>query len=380
MNASVNRTLVQQVYYAARDGYSKMLYFLLSDKPNGTISHVLENKVFDNGQLCTPLIIGAKNGHNSIVRLLLSKFAPSPEQEGTVRFDGHIIEGATGLWCAAAAGHQKVVSTFIEFHADVNHATRSNSTPLRAACFDGRLDIVSFLIENGANVNLSNNFSNTCLMIASYRGHLDVVLHLVSKGADLNDRARCGASALHFAAESGHVAIVKELLESGASFLRNSNGVTPLISAADRSRTDVVAYLICENVCSRSDKIDALEILGASFANDKDSYDIRMAYHFLELSMLERFADGKETIAKKLSEPIEAYQNRVESRTLEQLRSIRDDPNALHMECLVIRERILGLANPEVRTKYFLFSRDVDASGSAAMTPMFPRLLKLASR
>jgi ankyrin repeat protein len=34
--------------------------------------------------------------------------------------------------------------------ANVNSTTRTNSTPLRAACFDGHYDIVKFLVAHGA--------------------------------------------------------------------------------------------------------------------------------------------------------------------------------------------------------------------------------------
>lgn len=32
-------------------------------------------------------------------------------------------------------------------------------------------------------------------------------------------------------------------------------------------------------------KIDALELMGASFANDKDNYSLNKAYHYLMLAM-----------------------------------------------------------------------------------------------
>lgn len=57
----------------------------------------------------------------------------------------------------------------------MNHATKTLSTPLRAACFDGRLDIVKYLVRHGADIHKANKYNNTCLMIASYKGHLDVV-------------------------------------------------------------------------------------------------------------------------------------------------------------------------------------------------------------
>ena len=45
---------------------------------------------------------------------------------------------------------------------------------------------------------------------------------------------------------------------------------------------------------------------------------------------------------------IPAYENWEESQTLERLESIRNRPNALHMESLAIRERILGRHNPDL--------------------------------
>lgn len=36
---------------------------------------------------------------------------------------------------------------------------------------------------------------------------------------------------------------------------------------------------------SQFQKIDALELMGASFANDKDNYSLNKAYHYLLLAM-----------------------------------------------------------------------------------------------
>ena len=40
-----------------------------------------------------------------------------------------------------------LVESLVNAGADVNHVTKTNSTPLRAACFEGRLDIVKYLCE-----------------------------------------------------------------------------------------------------------------------------------------------------------------------------------------------------------------------------------------
>ena len=70
----------------------------------------------------------------------------------------------------------QTVKRLVRAGADVNHTTTSNSTPLRAACFEGKLDIVAFLVEKGgADVNIANKYDNTCLMISAYKGHEDIV-------------------------------------------------------------------------------------------------------------------------------------------------------------------------------------------------------------
>ena len=59
----------------------------------------------DNGQHCSALIIAARNGHDKVVHMLLSKFSPPLEQEGRVMSDECVVEGATALWCAAGTLH-----------------------------------------------------------------------------------------------------------------------------------------------------------------------------------------------------------------------------------------------------------------------------------
>ena len=55
-----------------------------------------------------------------------------------------------------------------------------------------------------------------------------------------------------------------------------------------------------------------------------------------------------EVVEKVLAEPVAAYDNWRETRTQEELERIGVDSNAVHMEGLAIRERILGSDNPEV--------------------------------
>lgn len=111
------------------------------------------------------------------------------------------------------------------------------------------------------------------------------VSFLLEKGANPNERAHCGATALHFAAECGHVAVVKELLKYKAEFMENENGMTPIKAAAERTRAEVVEYLIGRSEVSKEEQIEALELLGASYANDKENYCLESAFKYLQRAM-----------------------------------------------------------------------------------------------
>lgn len=85
-------------------------------------------------------------------------------------FDGEMIECASPLWCAAAAGHLALVKLLVKHGARVNSITQTHSTPLRAACFDGHFDIVRFLVTHGAGMNYRNkknkyNYFNNYIII-----------------------------------------------------------------------------------------------------------------------------------------------------------------------------------------------------------------------
>ncbi|KAJ8417181.1 hypothetical protein AAFF_G00284080 [Aldrovandia affinis] len=341
-------SLAGYVYKAASEGRVLTLAALLLNHSTSETRYLLSYVTQSAGQRSTPLIIAARNGHAKVVRLLLDHYRVDTEQTGTVRFDGYVIDGATALWCAAGAGHFEVVRLLVLHNANVNHTTVTNSTPLRAACFDGRLDIVRYLVEHCADIGIANKYDNTCLMIAAHKGHADVVRFLLERGADPNAKAHCGATALHFAAEAGHLDIVKELVRGRASMAVNGNGMTPLKVAAESCKADVVQLLLTHADCDPGSRVEALELLGASFANDRENYDILKTYYYLYLGMMERHRDPANVVAKEVMSPVEAYGGRTECRTPQELEVIRQDRDALHMEGLIVRERILGSDNIDV--------------------------------
>ena len=167
-------------------------------------------------------------------------------------------------------------------------------------------------------MNARNNYEGNPLHSACYRGHVSVATYLINKGAFTDAQSKSGLTALHCAVDIGHVEIVRQLLAFGASQLPNNQGLTPLLYACNFCSIEIVEYLIKRPECTKEQRIDALELLGATIANDK-SRDIKKAYSYMKRGMEIRHEDPAHPLFKKKMEPVEAYQNRKESQTLEEL-------------------------------------------------------------
>ena len=338
--------IVTNVYKAARDGSSD-LTDLLKRLKNEQRKTALETKTKDGSHFVTPLIIAAHNGHLNSVKILLS-YKADIEARGTLKMEDQVSEACTPLWAAASAGHLDVVKLLLEQNADVDSKTSTGSTPLRAAAHDGLLDVVRCLVESGAQVNVRlRRDKSTPLMVACYWGHLSVATYLINKGAIMDLQDKDGRTALNDAVLRGHLEIVSQLLVLGASQLPNNQGLTPLLQACDLRSIEIVEYLINRPECTKEQRIDALELLGATIANDK-SRDIKKAFSYMKRGMEMRYEDPVHPLLKKKMEPVEAYQNRKESQTLEELALLEGDDHTIGMEGLIIRERILGPDNPAV--------------------------------
>ena len=343
-NLSVSKC-VTQVYQAARDGSSNLTDLLKQLKPEQRKT-TLETKTKDGGHFVTPLIIAAHNGHLNSVKILL-QYGADIEDRGTLKIEDQVIEGCTPLWAAAAFGRLDVVKLLIEQNADVDGRTSTGSTPLRVAAHEGHLDTVRCLVESGADVNGRNFEESTPLTVACYWGHLNTVTYLINKGAFIDLQDKDGNTALHYAVQWGHFEIVSELLALGALQLPNNQGLTPLLYACNQCSIEMVEHIIKRPECTKEQRIDALELLGASIAHEK-CRDTEKVFSYMKRGMEMRYEDPAHPLLKKKMEPVEAYQNRKESQTLEELALLEGDDHAIGMEGLIIRERILGSDNPAI--------------------------------
>ncbi|XP_052391791.1 protein fem-1 homolog A-like [Carassius gibelio] len=334
------------VFNAARDGKLKLIQKLLSNKSPQELEALAEEKT----QGGTPLLIASRYGHLQVVEYLLEHCRAGVELGGAVSFDGETIEGAPPLWAASAAGHLPVVKTLLEHGASVNSTTLTNSTPLRAACFDGHLEIVRYLVEHHADLEVANRHGHTCLMISCYKGHKEIAQFLLEHGADVNRRSVKGNTALHDCAESGSLEILKLLLKGGARMERDGYGMTPLLAASVTGHTNIVEYLLHQPRSAREPRIDALELLGATFVDKKRDLLGGMRYWRRAMELRQT---GEKSLAKPApGPPVPAYDCAREVCTAEELEALVTDPDEMRMQALLIRERILGPSHPD--TSYYI--------------------------
>lgn len=335
------------IFNAARDGKLRRLKVFLDHRCRDEVRQLVSART--NG--ATPLTMAARNGHLEVAEYLIEHCNADIEQVGSVTFDGETIEGAPPLWCAAAAGHVLLVKSLVQHGARVNSTTKTNSTPLRAACFDGHFEIVKYLIDQEADMEVANRHGHTCLMIACYKGHFKIAKYLVELGAEVNRKSVKGNTALHDCAESGSLEILKLLLQHGAKMDVDSYGMTPLLAASITGHTPIVEYLTSLIMCTRKERIDAIELLGATHVDKKR--DMLGALKLWRRAMEERYYSGEKPLCKPSNpSPIAAYENAVEVTTMEQLEELIYDPDEMRMQALLVRERILGPAHPD--TSYYI--------------------------
>lgn len=353
------------------------------------------------GEESSLFLLAVVCGHVDLAKSLIEGKLVDIEEQGTVlvgcctddnvktcSFGYEIGEDVTPLWCAAGWCKFDLVKLLVSNGANINHKSRVGSNPLFMACqyFHSnrarqvllgkpdvpiQLELVKFLVENGADVGEVGRNGNTPLTVAALSGYKDpsLVVYLLEQGADPNANNSHGSSALHFAAEKGCLETVKELVKHGAQLgVVDAEGLTPLQRACCGCHDEVVEWIISQPDRSREQKIDALELLGASHAtlidiedieypsegqsegegDDDDSTSIQHGYQLMLRATKERFRPPIIT-KQNVKPPLVLYSNQAESQSLKELEALSMNNEAIRMEGFIIRDRLLGaLHTPEL--------------------------------
>jgi len=290
---------------------------------------------------CSSLFIAAHLGRISFVNFLLEECYADIEQRGTYEVaEDRSRHQVTPLWCAAVADKLEVVRTLIRHGAEVNALSDTQSTPVRSACYMTNIDIVRCLVEHGADIHRPNINGGTCL-INSVQS-VELCQFLIDQGALVNAVDNSGNLALHYAIREGRFDAVRLLLKHGSdSSICNDFGDDALQSAALRGHTDILEYLIQALKPTAERRADAYSLIGANCVDEKHDADQALTFWIksANIRMEELGDDQYEAVAVA---PNLAYNSAVEAHTINDLAQIAGDVDAMYMQALVVRERILG--------------------------------------
>ena len=218
--------------WAARNGHEGVVKILLS------WDDVNPNKPDNNGE--SPLSGAAQTGHEGVVKILLRR--------DDVDLDRPDNDSRTPLWWAAYNGHEGVVKMLLgRDDVSPDKPDKHGRTPLWWVAHNGREEVVKILLErDDVNPDKSDSNGRTPLWWAAYNGHEGVVKILLERDdvnpdkLDKHDR-----TPLWCVAYNGHEGVVKILLRRDVNPDKpDKHGRTPLWWAAHNGRGEVVKILL----------------------------------------------------------------------------------------------------------------------------------------
>ena len=178
-----------------------------------------------------PLHVACKKGDLSLVETLITHGADLNAK------DEH---GYAPLMTAVEYGRYEIIKSLID------HGCVKRYFPLHVACTIGDFSLVQTLITNGIDLNAKDEHGYTPLMTAvEYQRHEIVKLLICNYGCDIK-----GCFPLHVACKVGNLRSIQTLITHGADLnAKDEHGHTPLMTAVEYQRHEIVKLLICNYGC-----------------------------------------------------------------------------------------------------------------------------------
>lgn len=221
------------------------------------------------------LVLAMKQGHDTTVKLLLSRGAEVPD---------------SAMSDAARLGHVGIVHVLLDHGVsawgvprDKNPGLFEELTPLQIAAQEGHAAVVEALLNRAPGLDINKSVRrgykvDRAVSLAVQRGHVAVVELLASRGAITNFDRGERQWPIHDAAGNGDVPMARLLLKLGASV--NQAGydyTTPLHDAVSGRHVDMVKFLLQNGAY-----VDAVAITTAWGTGAPDQYtplDLAQGWH-----------------------------------------------------------------------------------------------------
>lgn len=305
----------QSIFSAAWNGYEDLVAMLVKNVPRkehqnlhtaymmavrrghvGTVKAFLDGgvKVRPKSSWSTEIHIAAENGHEVVLRLLLSR---SREGDFYVHAGGERGEGegvysyadrGSGhensryyyrQWCclhfAIYGGHYDMVKYLLDNDITPREPAQYRLTALPLAVQCGATDIVELLLSAGFDASKAHVDGRCPLEIASRYDNTDIMALLIDAGIKPTIYHLLNAAA------SGSVPAVSLLLDAGADIhARSISGNTALFAAVLHEHPGVVRFLLESG--ARADlptQSKDTPLLRAIQQNQIESFDLLLQYH-----------------------------------------------------------------------------------------------------
>ena len=183
-----------------------------------------------------PLTYASQTGNTAIVSTLLDYGA-------NVNFESS--DGTIALDNAAQGGHVEIAKMLIKAGSYIDHQSHFGVSPLMVASFFNKKDVVELLLRHKANLDTRDNNGESALMAVSSYNLSSVVELLLKAGANPNLRHSKGFTALGKAAIHGHIDSAQLLIQYKADLnIASNEGFTPLMAASQSGYNNIVNLLV----------------------------------------------------------------------------------------------------------------------------------------
>lgn len=349
----------------------------------------------------TALLIACKNDQLQDVRHLVENCGVDVNQPGTLLWEeeGYEQTLAIALHTAVIAGHLNVVQYLVEdCKAHVNIKSKSSLvfqhhrfmdkglTPLHVAIIhltdQIQVDMIRYLAKNGADIDAYDDNGNPCWSLTF---DVDVTKLLIELSVDLQTKNEIFQTIIYMWASSEDpraIEVMQLLLDKGVDITeKNCDGLTPIMLAAlevhSAPDSSMFQFLYEQETqpLSRSDKIDALELLGAVYTVGEDPENALM-YWRMAMSLRFDVMPAMPKVTSVLSDVARKAFEISEVENLEQLEEMAFyDHDSMQLQAHLIAYRILGIQSIQTWECLTIYALDCWASSNGSRFLNFSMLV-----